>query len=188
MVSSLDYQFIHTPMLYITEWTPKYDTAMICSHVASAGQKAYKLTIPICREHVACLPQALKAALKTEQQAAQKPSWLYRLWHKWFGTPPKQNSLKQGTYQRMRKCTAKQAVRLDCGHTVKQGAPVWQGQFYVCQREKYWDVAVLALCVFILQQEKAVSSQPDSMKKTDTTQTVSPSPSGYHQPSANLSA
>ncbi len=174
-------------MLYVTEWTPKYDTAMLCSHVATAGQKAYKLTIPICREHVACMPQALQAALKTEQQAAHKPSWLYRLWHQWFGTQPKQHSLNKGTFERMRKCTAKQTVRLDCGHIVKKNSPVYRGQFYVCQREKDWDVAVLAMCVFVLEQEKA-ASQPRPVNKTDTTKTVSPAPNGYHQSPANLSA
>jgi hypothetical protein len=174
-------------MLYISEWTPKFDTEMICSHIASAGQKAYKLTIPVCRAHVACMPQALKAALKTEQQEAQKPSWLDRLWHKCFGTKPKQNSLNQGTYERMRKCVAKQEVHLDCGHTVKGGTPIWESRLYSCQRESQWPLAVLAACLFVLQREKA-APQPNPVKKTDTTKHVSPSINGYHQPHPNLSA
>jgi hypothetical protein len=164
-------------MIHISPWTAKYETEMICSHVATVGQQAYKLTIPVCREHVACLPQALKAALQQERPVTQQPSLLYRLWHKCFGTRPKPNALNQGTYERMRKWTAKQAVRLDCGHTVRQGAPVWQGQFYVCQHESNWRLAVLAVCAFVLRQEQAAPQPRPGLKtKPDTT--------GLHQPSA----
>ncbi len=173
-------------MLYVSEWTPKYETEMLCSHVAHAGQKAYKVTIPVCREHVACLPQAIKAALIQEQQAAQKPSWLYLLWHKCFGTRPKQNAHKQGTHERMRKCTAKQAVRLDCGHIAQKNDRIWQGHFYVCQHERYWEIAVLAVCLSLLQRDKAAPQQPTPVKKTDATQPVSPN--GSYQPQPNRSA
>lgn len=161
-------------MLYITEWIPKFETEMLCSHTAHAGEKAYKVTIPVCREHAACLPQMLKAALKQEQLEGQQSSFLYRLWHAWFGKKPKKPSLKQGTFVRMHRCTATQTVRLDCGHTISKHDFAWQGRFYVCEREKRWDLAVLAVCLALLEQEKKAAPQPTSRNKTDTNQSASP--------------
>jgi len=160
-------------MLYITEWTPKFDTDLLCAHTAHAGEKAYRITIPVCRDHAACLPQMLKAALKQEQGEGQQPSFLYRLWHKWFGKQPKKPSLKQGTFVRMQRCTATQPVRLDCGHTVKKHDPVYCGRLYVCERDQPWEIAVLAVCLFLLEQEKA-ASQPTPANKTATHKPASP--------------
>lgn len=174
-------------MLYITEWIPKFETEMLCSHTAHAGEKAYKVTIPVCREHAACLPQMLKVALKQEQREGQKPSFLYWLWHKLFSKQPKKPSLKQSTFVRMRRCTAAQPVRLDCGHTVKKHDPVWHGHIFVCEREKPWDLAVLAVCLSILEKEKA-ASQPPPVNKTGATQSVSSFTNGYRQPHSNASA
>lgn len=171
-------------MLYVSEWIPKFDTDMLCSHKARAGKKAYRVTIPVCREHVACLPQMLKAALKKEQLEDQNPSFLYKLWHKLFAKRSAKPSLKQNTFVRMQKCTATQSVRLDCGHTVKSHDPVYCGRFYVCQQEKHWNMAVLAVCLFLLEREKA-ATQPTPVNKTNTNKSISPY--SYQSP-ANLAA
>src|SRR5687767_3916392 len=169
-------------MLIINEWQPKYDTQVICGHTVSAGQKACKLTISVCQDDVACLPQAIKAALKAQKQQAQKPSLLYLLWHQCFGTKPKKTSLQRATQERMRQCTAKQEVRLDCGHTARAGSLVWESRLYTCERERSWPLAVLSASLLVLQQKQAVG-QPDSGNKTYAAKNVY-SYAGYHQPAA----
>lgn len=152
-------------MMYITEWTPTFPVQVICGHTISAGQKACKLTISVCRDDVACLPQAIRAGLEAQQQATQKPSLLYLLWHKLFGKKPKKATVQQDAPVRTRKCVAKREIRLDCGHTVKTGSAVWENRLYTCQRESERSLAVLSACLRVLQQEQA-ASQPNSGRKT----------------------
>ena len=84
-------------MFYISEWRPRYPTRLICGHAIPAEGKAYKLTIAVCQHDVACLPQAIKAALQAQQTQAKGESWLFKLWHWCFGkkertVPPQQNT------------------------------------------------------------------------------------------------
>ena len=152
-------------MMYITEWTPTFPVQVICGHTISAGQKACKLTISVCRDDVACLPQAIKAALNTPPQQGKTSSFLFRLWHRCFGTRPKKTPVRQNAPGRMRKCVARRKLRLDCGHIVKAGSAVWENRLYTCQQEGEWSPAVLAACLRVLQQKQA-ASQPESVNKT----------------------
>jgi hypothetical protein len=169
-------------MMYITEWTPTFPVQVICGHTISAGQKACKLTISVCRDDVACLPQAIKAALNTPPQPGHKPSFLFRLWHWCFGTKAKKTTMQQATSVQTRKCVAKREIRLDCGHTAKAGSAVWENRLYTCQRESEWPLAVLAACMQLLQQKQA-ASQPESVKKTYAARNVYAF-NGHHQSSA----
>lgn len=167
-------------MMYITEWKPTFDTQAFCGHLIKAGQKACKLTISVCQDDVVCLPQAIKAGLNAQQQS-QKPSFLYHLWHWLFGAKPKKPAVQHDLPPRMRKCAAKQEVRLDCGHTVKAGSLVWESRTYTCEQEYTWPLAVLSACLRFLQQEQA-ASQPDSVNKTQAAQNGSNN--GQNQPYA----
>jgi len=162
-------------MITIYEWRPTYDTQVICGHTISAGQKACKLSISVCRDDVACLPQAIKAALNAQKQQTQKPSLLYRLWHTCFGTKPKKTSVQRGTHEQMIQPPARQKVRPDYGHTIKAYPSVRT-------RESSQLLAVLSACLRVLQTAQAVP-QPGSVTPAYAAKNVY-CYAGYHQPSA----
>jgi hypothetical protein len=82
------------PLYFVSVWEPKYDADLICGHTAPAGKKAYKLIIGVCQRDVACLPQAIKAAIQAQKEQAQHtgPALLYRLWHWCFGARRKKTA------------------------------------------------------------------------------------------------
>src|SRR5687767_3809051 len=88
-------------MYFISVWEPKYDADLICGHTAPAGKKAYKLMIGVCQQDVACLPQAIKAAIQAQQAQAHyvQPSLLYRLWHWCFGARRKKTAPQPAAYE-----------------------------------------------------------------------------------------
>ena len=158
-------------MIFISEWRPTYDTQVVCGHTVAAGQKACRLSIAVCRNDVACLPQAISAALKAPKQHTDKPSLLYRLWHRCFGRKPKKSSVPLNAGGRMQRRTARQETRLDCGHTVKAGSVVWESRLYTCQQEGSWSMALLAASVLVLNKRTA-DKQPDLVQTRRTAGTI----------------
>jgi hypothetical protein len=74
-------------MLQVTlhEWQAKRDMHLACGHRVKAGAAAYTLSLYVCGHDAACLPQAIKACFQALKAQNGQPSFLYRLWHAWFG-------------------------------------------------------------------------------------------------------
>lgn len=75
-------------MLNIKEWTTRKDCQLGCGHSLKAGETGYIITLFVCANDAACLPQAIRACFAAQKAQAEKewkPPLLYRLWHAWFG-------------------------------------------------------------------------------------------------------
>jgi hypothetical protein len=153
-------------MYFINEWQPNYATKLLCGHQVAAGQQAFKLMITVCQEDVACLPQAIKAAIAQAQQ--RHPTLLYRLWHWCFGpkcqksrqppNDPGASAAERGWKQmpQVKRYQAKQRLQLDCGHTIQCGETLVVTRVYTCAQEGGWPLTLLLGCLRVLQPPQSV--------------------------------
>jgi hypothetical protein len=77
----------------LREWQAHKETQLACGHRVKAGAAGYTLSLLVCAHDAACLPQAIKGCFEALKVQQAQSSWLYRLWHAWFGKPqplPKQ--------------------------------------------------------------------------------------------------
>lgn len=75
-------------MVHVKQWQAKQAVKLACGHTLRAGEVGYTLTLVVCQQEVACLPQLIQACFAAQQAQAKQPwhpSLLYRLWHAWFG-------------------------------------------------------------------------------------------------------
>lgn len=168
-------------MITIYEWQPPYETQAVCGHTIAAGQKACKLTIAVCRDDVACLPQAIKAALRSQQQQAQNPSLLYRLWHMCFGTTVKPSLIPLRTQEPKKYHPADPKTGLNGRHPTKTRGQEWNSSSDHGEKETRWLLTLLLACLQVLPQ-KQTDRQPVSVRKPQAPKNVFRYAS--HQPSA----
>lgn len=50
--------------------------------------------------------------------------------------------------------TAKQELKLDCGHTVKTGESFQVTHVYTCEQEGSWPLKILLACFTVWQQQR----------------------------------
>lgn len=158
-------------MITIYEWKPTFPVKAICGHTILAGQKACKLTILVCRDDVACLPQAIRAALKAQRQAAQKPSLLYLLWHWCFGTKPKQSLIPLRTQKPRKHHPADPKMALNGRHPTKTRGWEWNSSSDHGEKETPWLLTLLLACLQVLSQ-KQTDRQPVSLRKPQAPKNV----------------
>lgn len=158
-------------MITIHEWRPPYETQAVCGHTIAAGQKACKLTIAVCRDDVACLPQAIKASLRSQQQQAQKPSLLYRLWHTCFGATVKQRLISLSTEEPSKHHPVRPQTGLNSRHPMKTRGREWNSSSDHGEKERRWLLTLLLACLQVLPQ-KQTDRQPVSVRKPQAPKNV----------------
>lgn len=171
-------------MLRIKEWQVKNEQKLACGHTVAGGTVSYTISLVVCAEDATCLPQMIQAcfqSLKTQSQALWHPPLLYRLWHFLWGRkqqqgrsdkpqrgfigavtslPDKENTQPMAQTKRY---TARQELKLDCGHAAKAGEIFQVTSIYTCQQEGAWPLKILLACFAVLNQQQTskAAKQPE---------------------------